>query len=269
MQSHIAAKVIALVAVVLGAAVFAAGAPAAPKATTYLWHDEFSGPAGSAPNPHNWGYDIGNGGGGWGNGELENYTSNRANVQLDGDGHLIITALHMADGSYTSARLKTLGLFSFQYGHIAARIKLPAGTGLWPAFWLLGANYSQVGWPACGEIDVMELIGQQPNYAHGTIHGPGPDYIDGFGGVYSSPTKLTGSFHVYAADWTPTFVSFSVDGNTYFTINRVDIPPPNLWALDNPMYIIVDLAVGGVWPGPPNPSTHFPARMLVDYVRVS
>jgi beta-glucanase (GH16 family) len=261
-------KVIALVALILGAAVITGGASAARKAT-YLWHDEFTGLAGSPPNPTNWTYDIGHGGGGWGNGELENYTSDPSNVQLDGRGHLVITALREPDGSYTSARLKTQGLYSFEYGNISARMELPAGTGLWPAFWLLGANYPQVGWPACGEIDMMEMIGQQPKIVHGTVHGPGPDYVNGFGGAYVSPTKLTGSFHVYAADWTHDYVSFSVDGYTYFTIARSQIQAPDEWALDNPMYVILNLAVGGVWPGPPNASTHFPARMLVDWVRVS
>jgi beta-glucanase (GH16 family) len=261
-------KLTALAALVLTATVFAATASAATR-SAYIWHDEFNGPAGSAPDPSNWTYDIGHGGGGWGNGELESYTSDPANVQVDGRGHLVITALRMPDGSYTSARLKTEGLFDFQYGHIAAKIKLPAGQGLWPAFWLLGSNFDQVGWPACGELDVMELVGQQPNYAHGTIHGPGPAYVDGFGGVYHSPTPLTGSFHVYAADWAPTYVSFSVDGIPYFTIKRSQIPPPNQWALDGPMFIIINLAVGGVWPGSPSPSTPFPARMVVDWVRVS
>jgi len=261
-------KLIALITLVLGVAVFAGTASAAPK-SSYPWHDEFRGSAGTAPNPSDWTYDIGHGGGGWGNGELEDYTSDPANVQLDGRGHLVITALREPDGSYTSARLKTQGLYSFEYGHIEARIKLPAGKGLWPAFWLLGANYPQVGWPACGELDVMEMVGQQPSIVHGTIHGPGPDYVNGFGGIFQSPTPLTGNFHVYAADWTPTYVTFSVDGSPYFTINRSQIPPPNQWALDNSMYIILDLAVGGVWPGSPTASTPFPARMVVDYVRVS
>ena len=232
-----------------------------------IWHDEFSGAAGSAPGAARWTYDLG--GGGWGNDELETYTRSPANVQLDGHGHLVITARRAADGRITSARIKTQGRFSFRYGTVSARISLPAGKGLWPAFWLLGKSIATVDWPACGEIDVMELLGQDPRTAHGTIHGPGPHSDGGFGAAYHAPTPLTGGFHVYAARWTPSGVTFLVDGHAYETVVRSDVTSPDRWALDQPMFILLNLAVGGSWPGSPNARTPFPARMVVDWVRVT
>ena len=232
-----------------------------------IWHDEFTGAAGTAPNAANWTYDLG--AGGWGNDELERYTSDPSNVQLDGHGDLVITARRSAGGRITSARIKTQGTFSFRYGTVSARIDLPAGQGLWPAFWLLGKSITTVDWPDCGEIDVLELLGKDPRTAYGTIHGPGPNSDIGFGGAYRSPTPLTGGFHVYAARWTPDDVTFLVDGHAYKTVARSDVKAPNAWALDQPMFVILNLAVGGDWPGNPNYLTPFPANMVVDWVRVT
>jgi len=192
-----------------------------------------------------------------------------ANVHLDGHGHLVITAIKNPDGTYTSARIKTQRRFSFRYGTVSARIDLPAGQSLWPAFWLLGKSIQRIGWPACGEIDVMELLGNDTHTAYGHIHGPGPRNDTGYGGAYHSTAQLTGSFHVYTARWTPTAVTFLVDGHAYVTVHRSEVKAPNGWALDQPMFLLLNLAVGGNWGGNPNGSTPFPARMVVDWVRVS
>src|SRR5438552_14367198 len=134
-----------------------------------VWHDEFAGPANEPPDRAKWTYDLG--ATGWGNAELENYTNSTNNAALDGEGHLVIQAI-AANGGYTSARLKTEGIAAFTYGRIEARIKLPFGQGIWPAFWMLGSDIGTVGWPRCGEIDIMENIGKEPAMVHGTVHGP-------------------------------------------------------------------------------------------------
>ena len=251
-----------------------AGAPP-PGATLgqdLVWSDEFSGAAGAAPDSSKWRYDVG--GNGWGNHELQSYTRRAENAHLDGHGHLVIAARrepHTGPDAirrrYTSARLKTLGRFSFRYGRVAVRMRAPAGRGLWPAFWMLGADIGRVGYPRCGEIDVMEILGQDPRTVYGTVHGPGPDLDRGIGGTLTAARSLARGFHVYAAQWSPTRVRFTLDGHAYETVRRSAYPRRDVWALDDRMFLLLNLAVGG-WPGPPNEATRFPARLRVDWVRV-
>jgi beta-glucanase (GH16 family) len=246
-----------------------------PAAWTLVWSDEFEGPAGATVDLTKWNFDIG--GGGWGNQELESYTDRSRNAFLDGNGALVIEALSEPykgpDGiarDYTSARLKTKGLFAQAYGRFEARIKIPYGQGLWPAFWMLGANIDSVGWPACGEIDIMENIGREPSTVHGTFHGPG---YSGAGGL-GAPDSLAGGqrfaddFHVFAVEWEPAAIRWYVDGTLYETRTPADLPAGTHWVFDHPFFIILNVAVGGGWPGPPDATTVFPQQMLVDYVRV-
>ena len=233
-----------------------------------LWSDEFSGPAGSKPDPAKWAYDLG--GNGWGNHELETYTGSLANVFQDGRGHLIIRAIKGADGQVTSGRIKTKGLFSFTYGRAEARLKLPRGQGVWPAFWMLGENDAMVGWPVCGEIDVMENLGREPAIVHGTVHGPGYSGKLAISAQYVLPDApaLSNDFHIYAADWTPHRIEFSIDDHVYATVNPESLPPNAKWVFDHPFFVILNLAVGGNWPGNPDRSTRFPQDYVIDYVRV-
>jgi beta-glucanase (GH16 family) len=240
-----------------------------------IWSEEFNGPAGSSPNPANWNFDTG--GNGWGNEELESYTSRPQNASLDGKGDLAITARteSYTDSAgiprqYTSARLQTLHKFQFQYGLVEASIQVPTGQGLWPTFWLLGGEcYSgSKSWPACGEIDAMEVLGSTSNAVHGTLHAPWPFAPKGIGGKAESPTPLSGGFHVYGVEWAPERISFLLDGTVYETISRSQLPAGAAWPFQHPFFLLLNLAVGGVWPGSPNASTQFPAQMLVNWVRV-
>jgi beta-glucanase (GH16 family) len=196
-----------------------------------VWSDEFNVANGSAPDPTKWTYDLG--GGGWGNQELETYTSRPVNAQIQ-NGDLVITARQETytgtDGitrNYTSARLKTQGLFSQAYGRFEARIKIPRGQGLWPAFWMLGSDISTAGWPQCGEIDVMENIGREPNIIHGSLHGPGS--VSATSDLTSSASLPAGQnyaddFHLYAVEWEPGVVRFYVDSNNYATFRQSQWP---------------------------------------------
>ena len=248
-----------------------------PVGWKLLWADEFSGPANSPPDSTKWGYDIGNGSPdnpGWGNNEKETYTNSTANAFQDGKGHLIIRALN-DNGNYTSARLKTQGAFTFTYGKVEARIKLPYAQGIWPAFWMLGADISTVSWPASGEIDVTENFGVQNNDAsvnHGTIHGPG--YAGaGVSATYTLPAnrQISADFHVFSIDWEPGSIEFLVDGNSYLKTTPASLPSGGQWVFDNnPMFLLLNVAVGGS-PAPvgdPGATTQFPQDMLIDYVRV-
>jgi beta-glucanase (GH16 family) len=238
-----------------------------------VWQDDFSGPAGAGPNPQLWSFDTG---GGWGDGELESYTSTPANAELDGRGQLVITAQaesHPGPGharrSYTSARLQTLHKFEFQYGLVEARINVPAGQGLVAQFWALGSEaYERENWPACGEIDTMEVRGSQPNVLHGTIHGPWPSIGNEKAGSLRRSTSFAAGFHVYAVEWEPHKISFLLDGSVYETITRAELPRGAAWPFQHPFFLLLDLAVGGEWAGSPSPDTPFPARMTVDWVRV-
>ena len=253
--------------------------PAAPTppsgAFVLVWSDEFLGPSGALVDATRWVFDIG--GGGWGNQELQTYTDRARNASLDGDGALAIRALRETftgpDGitrEYTSARLKTQGTFAQAYGRFEARLRVPEGQGLWPAFWMLGADIPAVGWPRCGEIDIMENIGREPTVVHGTLHGPGYSGAQGIGGAYTLPDGMpfADAFHVFAVEWEPSAVRWSVDGVVYQTRTPADLPPGQRWVFDHPFFLILNVAVGGSWPGNPDASTALPQEMLVDYVRV-
>jgi beta-glucanase (GH16 family) len=240
---------------------------------TLAWSDEFKQPDGSAPDPAKWDYALG--GNGWGNQELETYTDRRENSKIV-DHKLVITAQREPftgrDGivrDYTSARLVTRGKFTQQYGRFEARIKIPYGQGIWPAFWLLGDDIGSVGWPDCGEIDIMENIGKEPQIVHGTIHGPGYSGENGIGAPYSiKKGRFADKFHMYAVEWEPQELRFYVDGHLYNTITEEKLPAGKKWAYDHPFFIILNLAVGGQWPGYPDATSTFPQTMQVDYVRV-
>jgi len=247
----------------------------APEGYTLVWSDEFNGKNGSLPDASKWTYDIG--GSGWGNHELEYYTNRRENARIE-DGKLVITARREEYSgpndtkfNYTSARLKTQGLFSQAYGRFEARIKLPAGQGMWPAFWLLGEDIGSVGWPKCGEIDIMENVGKEPGTNHGSLHGPSSaNATSDLTATMALPAgqKLSDDFHVYAAEWEPGTVRFYLDANLYATFTSAQWPAGGTWVFDHRFFLILNVAVGGDWPGPPNGTTVFPQAMLVDYVRV-
>jgi beta-glucanase (GH16 family) len=232
-----------------------------------VWSDEFNGPKGSAPDAKTWGYDRG--AGGWGNHELENYTDSRANSFLDGDGHLVIRAIRTeTDGkaSYTSARLLTKGRYAVKYGRIEARLKLPAGQGIWPAFWMLGDDVSTAGWPRCGEIDIMEYIGKTPDKVYFTLHGPGYSAAKGISTPRDYPAPA--EFHTYGIDWAKNSLTFLFDGAPVRTLTPADLPAGTKWVYDHPHFILLNLAVGGGWPGNPDATTVFPQDYVIDYVRV-
>jgi beta-glucanase (GH16 family) len=227
-------------------------------ALTLIWSEEFD--VAGAPNSAKWGYDLG--AGGWGNAELQNYT-NRTDNAIVSNGTLKITAkAESYNGSaYTSARLLSKDKFSFKYGKIEARAKLPAGGGTWPAIWMLGNNISTVGWPACGEIDVMEHVGNQLNKIFGTVHHPGHSGGNADGGTVVISNATT-EFHVYAAEWTASSIKFSVDGNVFYTFSNTSSLPFN-----QNFFIILNVAMGGNFGGAIDPA-FTSASMEVDYVRV-
>jgi len=238
------------------------------------WSDEFNGTNGSAADASKW--TLESGGDGWGNHELEYYTSRPQNSYLQ-DGNLLIKVLQEKfagpDGvtrNYTSARLKTLGKFSQAYGRFEARIRIPYGQGIWPAFWMMGEDVDKAGWPVCGEIDIMENIGKEPAMVHGTIHGPGYSGADSIGSSYALPEKqrFADDFHVFAVEWEPNAIRFFVDKDLYATRTPADLPKGSKWVYDHPFFLLLNVAVGGDWPGNPDASAVFPQTMLVDYVRV-
>ncbi len=247
--------------------------------TTLAWSDEFNGPAGSAVDGTKWVAEVGNGSNGWGNHEREYYTNTTKNAAMDGAGNLVITAYQEQLGNkfrcwygvcqYTSARIKTQGKFEQAYGRFEARIKLPYGQGIWPAFWMLGNNIQTAGWPTCGELDIMENIGREPSIVHGTIHGPGYSGANGIGSMYAlSSGKFSDNFHVFAVEWEPNQIRWYVDGNLYQTRTPSDLPAGSAWVFDHPFFLLLNLAVGGYWPGDPDTTTVFPQKMYIDYVRV-
>lgn len=249
-------------------------APALGAATPQLiWDDEFNGPVGSGPDTTKWTYELG--GGGWGNDELETYTNLRSNslVVADADatdGKALAIRAQAVAGGYTSARINTSASYSFTYGRMEVRAKVPTGIGLWPAFWALGSNISTVSWPACGEIDVMEWVGQTPSSISGSMHAPGYNGANGLTAADLLPGTETysESYHVFAVDWYPGEIVWSVDGVPYETRLESDIPAGSAWPFTDDFYIILNLAVGGDWPGSPNADTVFPQDYRVDYVRV-
>ena len=248
-----------------------------PAATPQLvWSDEFDQAVGAAPDPTKWSYDLGVGTpAGWGNSELETYTDSRSNSlivadPLATDGKALALRAQAANGGYTSARIKTAGSFTFTYGRLEARARVPAGAGCWPAFWALGANNPTVGWPACGEIDVMEWVGQTPSHIKGSLHATGysGNHSLNADSVLPNDQSYSGAYHTFAADWYPDQIVFSMDGVVYEVRPKANIPAGSAWPFDAPFYIILNFAVGGNWPGPPDASTVFPQDYRVDYVRV-
>jgi beta-glucanase (GH16 family) len=241
---------------------------------TLVWSDEFNGPDKSPIDTSKW-VPL-TGGNGWGNQELEYYTTRPENSFQQG-GNLVIKVLQEkytgADGvtrDYTSARMKTAGKFSQKYGRFEARIKIPQGQGIWPAFWMLGDDISKIGWPKCGEIDIMENIGKEPATVHGTIHGPGYSGDKGIGSPYNLPPDqhFADDFHLYAVEWEPKAIRFYVDDHLYGTRTPADLPKGTKWVYAHPFFMLLNVAVGGGWPGNPDATTVFPQTMLVDYVRV-
>lgn len=237
---------------------------AAPRdAASSVLADDFEGPAGAAPSSSIWTYDVG--GGGWGNGEQQVYTGDRANSRLDGNGRLVIEA-RRTGGTITSARLTTRGRFSFTHGLLEARIAVPRGTGLHPAFWLLGTDIGSVGYPGSGEIDVMEFINDGAKW-HTALHGPtgsGQHWQQSMSGDFAGQSAR---FHTYGVFRSPGLIAMLLDGRVISVYTSASLPAGARWVFDKPMYVLLNLAVGGRWPGPVSPATDFPARMTVDWVR--
>lgn len=242
-----------------------------------IWEDDFEGEAGDPINEENWTCEIG--GSGWGNNEWQYYTERPENVSLSGDSLLVITALEedetfTSEGrcwygrcKYSSARCITKDKFAFTYGRVEARIKVPFGQGIWPAFWMLGANFPEVGWPDSGEIDIMEYIGREPKTVYGTVHGPGYSGANGVSGHIELEEDIADDFHVFAIEWEPEEIRWYLDGEEFHRITP-DSLNGSEWVFDHDFFLLLNLAVGGNWPGYPNDETTFPQQLLVDYVRV-
>jgi beta-glucanase (GH16 family) len=252
------------------------GTTSASAAAVTTFSDTFDGPAGAAVDSSKWQLETGDN---VNNHERQYYTSGTKNAALDGQGHLVITARRENPANYqcwygtcqyTSARLNTSGKFAAQYGHVEARMKIPRGQGMWPAFWMLGTDLGQVGWPNSGEIDVMENVGFEPSTVHGTIHGPGYSGSAGIGAPYSLPNgqAFADAFHTFAVDWAPDSISWSVDGTVYQRRTPADLGGKT-WVFNKPFFLILNLAVGGYWPGDPDASTSFPQQLVVDSVSVT
>jgi beta-glucanase (GH16 family) len=264
--------VAAVVALCAASGPVAVASPAVDIAAT-TFADEFNGAAGSAVDGGKWRLETGDN---VNNHERQYYTNSTRNASMDGQGHLVITARKENPANYncwygrceyTSARLNTSGKFSQTYGHFEARIKMSTGQGMWPAFWLLGNDIGSVGWPQCGEIDAMENIGREANTVHGTIHGPGYSGSGGIGAAYNGP-RFSDGFHTFAIDWKPNSIAWSVDGTVYQRRTPADLGGRQ-WVFNKSFFIILNLAVGGYWPGDPSAATPFPNTLVIDYVRVT
>ena len=260
--------------VILSSAVCSTVCAANAAGWSLTWSDEFNGPSGSTVDSAKWSFDIG--GGGWGNNELESYTNRTANAELQ-HGALNIRALKETftgpdsiTRNYTSARLLTKNTFTQTYGRFEARIQVPYGQGIWPAFWMLGNDLGTAGWPSCGEIDIMENIGKEPSIVHGTLHGPGYSGANGISASYSLPAsrKFSDSYHTFAVEWERDVIRFYVDGRLYKTRTPADLPAGKAWVFNHPFFLVLNVAVGGNFPGDPDATTVFPQVMKVDYVRV-
>jgi len=237
-------------------------------ATTF--DDEFNAPAGTPVDGSKWNMETGDN---VNNHERQYYTNSTSNAVHDGQGNLVITARRENPGNYncwygrceyTSARLNTSGKFSQAYGSFETRMKMSRGQGMWPAFWLLGGG----NWPNDGEIDIMENVGFEPNTVHGTIHGPGYSGSGGIGAGYSIGSPFADGFHTFRLEWSPNLLVWKVDGNTYETRTPADLGG-RTWVFNHNFFIILNLAVGGYWPGDPDSSTPMPNTLTVDYVRVT
>lgn len=229
-----------------------------------VWHDEFDGPE---INSDYWTHEIG--GHGWGNGEYQYYTDDPKNSYIE-DGYLVIQALEerIQGKPYTSARLITRDKVETTYGRIEARLKVPYGQGLWPAFWMLGNDLGTAGWPHNGEIDVMENVGFEPAVIHGTVHGPGYSGADGIGGAkrLAGNERYADDFHTFAIEWEAEEIRWYMDDEMYFKLTPDAVPGE--WVYDHDFFLLLNVAVGGLWPGYPDETTTFPQTMLVDYVRI-
>lgn len=234
-----------------------------------VWSDEFTGSEGTSPDTTHWTFDLGTGDNGWGNSELQYYTKNAGNVQQDGNGLLMITAKKesYAGSGFTSARIKTKGLFAQTYGRYEARIKTPSGPGIWPAFWMLGANIDTVPWPQCGEIDILEQRGQQPAVTWGSVHGPGYSGGNAVSKAYGlKDGRFDANFHIYAVEWDEDYIDYYVDNFLYQRITPDDVTGE--WVFDHPFFLLLNVAVGGNFVGFPTSETPFPQTMYIDYVKV-
>lgn len=234
--------------------------------TDLVMADEFD--TNGALNSDIWSYDIGTGSNGWGNNELQYYTDRFENVQVS-NGQLLITARQESyeGASYTSARIITKDKFDQKYGRFEARMRLPYGHGMWPAFWMLGADIDSNEWPAAGEIDIMEYRGQQPTIIHGSVHGPGYSGGEAITKSYELKNdRFDTGFHVFGVEWGPNYINYYVDDVLYNQITPADVTGE--WVFDKPFYLLINLAVGGSFVGAPNGETVFPQTMLIDYVRV-
>ncbi|WP_328752925.1 glycoside hydrolase family 16 protein [Streptomyces sp. NBC_00285] len=255
----------------------APGTRSGPAQERPFWRAEFGGAAATRPAEESWNTETGNRDAeGWGNNELQYYTDDAANSALDGDGHLLISARPAPAGSelpcytrefctWTSARLTTEGKTALTHGRVVVRAKLPTGTGLLPAIWMLGNN--GVEWPGQGEIDICEVVGAEPRTVYGTAHGPTYFNENGIGGSTTLPADASRAFHTYAVDKRPRRITWSVDGKPYFTLTPSKLPAARDWVFEQDMHLLLNVAVGGDWPGPPDASTPSPATMTVDYVR--
>lgn len=239
-----------------------------------VWSDEFN-----SFNSATWNHEVG--GGGFGNSEREYYTNGQnTSIQFDAAANSNVLVLEARKENpanyncwygrceYTSSRLNTSGKKTFQYGRIEARMKLPQTQGIWPAFWMLGNDIGSVGWPQCGEIDIMEHVGFEPVTTHGAIHGPGYSGNTPFIGANYLNEAVNANYHVYAVEWNSTSIKYFVDGNLFYQVTKAQVQTYGNWVYDHPMFIILNVAVGGGWPGSPDGTSTFPQRMLVDYIRV-
>ncbi len=250
-----------------------------PAGWTMVWSDEFNDPAGTAPNPANWSYELGdgalNGIEGWGNSELQYYTDDTDNAATDGAGNLVMT-LREADGAeqcfygpceYTSSRIISSNKAEFAYGRIESRLLVPdGGDGLWPAFWSLGADINRTPWPAAGEIDFMEYVSRLPNEIFGTIHGPGYSGGNAFGNIWDFGEPVYNDYHTFTVEWEPNLITWYVDGIEYHQATPADVPGP--WVFNKPFYLLLNFAIGGNFGGTPDPANSYPQEYLIDYVRV-
>jgi beta-glucanase (GH16 family) len=261
--------------------------PASPAETKkLLWSQEFNSKSGTSVSQTFWNYDIGDGTEagipGWGNGEREYYIQDA--LKHDGKGSLVVTAKKMKvpagggvskDNPYacyygtacewTSGKITTLGKVGFQYGRIEARIKMPKGVGMWPAFWMLGTDIKSNPWPACGEIDIVEAKGVSPRLSYGTVHGPGYSGGDGIGGLTTLKNLNHSTFHVYAIEWKPDQISWFVNDKRYFTLKKSDVGA-NEWVFNKEFYLVLNVAVGGLFTGEIDPDLT-KGTMTVDYIR--
>ncbi len=229
-----------------------------------IWSDEFDAEANTPPNSEFWTCEVG--GWGWGNAELQYYTDRLENLAHNGAGQLVITAREedYKGNAYTSARCITIDKVEFMYGKIEARIKLPEGQGLWPAFWMLGADFPEIGWPYSGEIDIMEYVGKEPRSTHGTIHGPGYSGSSGLGLRYVFDDPVADDYHVFGIEWEPDVIRWYIDGENFHTATPDTLWGMGDWVFNHEFFLLINIAVGGHWPGPPDDTTEFPQHMLIE-----